>query len=214
MSSDDVPARLKKLTDDQLLHVKNWLLRGGEVMALTRHIQQEWKIATDVNERTFCMQLNRYKKSLFQQTGAGSALTNEHGALIVKATRTRDIDPMERLVALVDIQEKRIQMFLNKEAQVQMPIAGVEKVIDSTKALLLDIQKLRFELGLDQYNGPVQGGQVVRGAVKTVEAPDGTKTTSTLFEAVAMADQVLQRAGIPANLKLLGRDVDGADSQG
>lgn len=189
-------ARITSLPEDQKMVIDNWLTRGGEVMALTRQIQQDWKQFTDVAESSLYMQLNRYR-SYLHATAKESlpSMVNSEGALIVKAQRNRNIDPMERLVALVEIQEKRLQMFLNKEAQVQMPIAGVEKVIDSTKELLKDIQKIRFDTGLDEFKGVVQGMQVRAGS-KTITAPDGTSTTTQLFEAISVAEKVLERASI------------------
>lgn len=206
--------RISKLTEDQQLYIRNWLIRGGESLALARYCQQEWKIWSDVNERTLGQQLNRYKKHLLETaTEELPAVVNQHGAVIVKATRNRNIDPLERMVALLEIQEKRLQMFLNKEQQISMPIKGVDDVIKDAAGMIKDIQRMRFELGLDQYH-VAQPGAMVRGVSKTVTTPDGTKTQHTLFEAVSMADQALARAGIPSDLEVLGRNIDGADTQG
>jgi plasmid maintenance system antidote protein VapI len=200
-------SRIRKLPEDRLTHVNNWLARGGEVMALARFCQQEWKIWTDVNERTLMQQLNRYKKwVLVQKDPSLPEMRTSDGALVVKATRQRNVDVMERLAALLDIQEKRIQVFLNQEAKLGMPLQGVDKVIDSTKQLLLDMQKIRFDLGMDEYVAPPM--PLLKGAVQRVTNSDGSSTTNMLFEAVAMADQALSRAMIPENLDSLGRNPD------
>lgn len=205
-------SRIRALPEERLTHVNNWLGRGGEVMALTRVIQQEWKIWTDVAERTLFQQLNRYKRWLLTQQDIDlPSLRTQDGAIVVKAARKRNIDVMERMNMLVAVQEQRLQTFLNQEAKLGMPIAGVDKTIEQTKELLKDIQKLRFDLGMDQYCGLQPANPMLRGASKTVtQNPDGsTSTTTQLFEAVAMADQILGRAAIPSNLTVLGRDENG-----
>jgi hypothetical protein len=203
--------RIRQLPDDKHLHIRNWLVRGGEVATLARLMQQDWKVLTDVNERTLAQQLNRYKKVLLVDiTPEPPEIPTESGAVVSKRTKSRNIDPMERMVALLHIQERRLDMFIEREQSLKMPLSGVDKVIDATKGLLLDIQRLRFDLGLDEFRG-VQPGSV-KGMIQRHMNPDGSSSTTTLFEAVSMADQIFSRAGIPTDLNALGSPY-GSNSQ-
>lgn len=186
-------SRIMALPEERLLYVNNWLSRNGQPMELARHIQRDWQVWTDVSEKTLQQQLNRYRDYLLDS----SHKKGEIAPVSVKARINRDMDPLERLVKLVQIQERRLQMFITREAEMKMPLSAVDKAIEGTAQLLKDIQKIRFDLGLDEFKGPVSSsGNMIKGALKTITAPDGTVTTTHLYEAVSVADQILSRANI------------------
>jgi hypothetical protein len=193
-------SRIKNLEESQLLYVHNHLSKGGEVMTLTRHMQQEWKVFTDVAEKSLFQQLNRYRTYLAQSdTGLVDKVVNSNGAALVRMRRPEKLDVLERMQALFHIQEGRLQMFIDKEATIKMPMTAIDKVIMDMQMMLSQIQKVRFDLGMDAFMGAVPGG-TIRAGFKAVVSPDGTVTTTALLESVSEADAILSRALIPRDM--------------
>lgn len=193
-------SRIKNLEEGQLAYVHNHLSKGGEVMALARHMQQQWKVFTDVAEKSLFQQLNRYRTYLAQtDTKLVDKVVNTHGAALVRMRRTDKLDVLERMQALFHIQEGRLQLFIDKEASIKMPMAAIDKMITDMQGMLVQIQKVRFDLGIDAFAGVVPGG-TIRVGMKTVTSPDGTVTNTALLESVSEADAILGRAMIPRDM--------------
>jgi uncharacterized protein YqgV (UPF0045/DUF77 family) len=187
--------RIKALGEEQVRKINNDLQRGVAAMAVARMIQQEWKDFQDVGEKTLTQQLNRYRSSLVKQTGLD--ITGPDGKLEIKYLRGSSIKVLEELEMLAKVQTRRLQMMVTKEQEMGMAIGATGTIITDYQKLLEIVQKVRFDLGIDKYSGPLG----VRGVQSETVSPDGTIHRTTVMEAVQTADQILTQAGIPRLVK-------------
>lgn len=187
-------ARLHGLGPERLTRINNDLARGTPVSAVARMIQQDWGEFTDVAETSLTQQLNRYRLDLEKGTITGEVkLAVSESEIDLRFLKGKTIDVLEELIALTKLQRSRVQTFYNKERSVGMPLSGTDKVVDAYKTLLLDIQKVKFDLGLDKYEGPVSG---FRAAQQSVTLPNGTQVHTQVLEAVNTAQEILNRTEI------------------
>lgn len=182
--------RFKEFSPEQMQYVNDHLKRGAPVLELVRVIKLEWKLFADVADKTLHQQLNRYKiQHLTVETERQSL------ELVRTKRKIEKLSPLERMVALFEIQEGRLQNFLDKEAKLGMPMPGVDKTVTDMMAMLGTIQKTRFDLGLDTFLGPqmVGGKQVTRSVTNMTLNADGSVSRVELTEAVTEATQILRR---------------------
>jgi hypothetical protein len=101
-----------------------------------------------------------------------------------------------RLEEMAQIQRDRVMKLVEKEEKWNTTMPIMNDVLESYRKMLLDLQKVRFDLGLDEFKGPV-GVTTVRGAAQTTTLPDGTSIQKQVFEAITMVDQIFDARKIP-----------------
>ena len=101
-----------------------------------------------------------------------------------------------RLEELSDVLKARMLGLIEKEKALSHVMAGMTEVSKDYRQTLLDIQKVRFDLGLDEFKGPV-GTTVTRGATQSTSFPDGTSVQRQVFEAVTTMEQIFKARNIP-----------------
>lgn len=179
-------SRIRSLGEERVQEINEWLMDGKPAMALAKKIQEEWGEFDDVNEKTLTQQLNRYRADL--QVGAVfEARTAKNFMSMVKrgATYLQKINVMEQLEHLILMQKQRIEDALPQERLMKLPIKQVNVEMHSMLTMLEKLQKLRFELGLDTYQGPVlQSG---KQQTQTVTLPNGMVVTNQVTEAMESA---------------------------
>ncbi len=189
--------RLQALGEEKFKKIVNELMRGTPAMTLARTIQSEWGEFVGVAEKTLTQQLNRLR--LTMQEGAfgeeAAQALKENGKIDIKMLKGVSIDVMGELVTLANVQRQRIQMIWEKEQEVKMPIAGLNTVINDQRDLLIQIQKMRFDLGLDEYKGVVPG---LKMKSESISLPDGTQAHRTVIDAVTTVEQIFKSRGIEA----------------
>jgi hypothetical protein len=107
-----------------------------------------------------------------------------------------DLNCMDGLVGLAVIQRDLLRRLWEKHRESNAPSPTLSKAINEYGRQLFKIQKLRFDLGLDEFKG------VTRGA--RVEAPSVTRhdywdTQRELFNAITVANEIFERRGIRAH---------------
>lgn len=70
------------------------------------------------------------------------------------------------------IQKACVLALWGKERQLNIPLSSLNSEINDHRDLLLSIQKIKSDLGLDEYKGAIPG---VRATATSVTRPDGFK---------------------------------------
>lgn len=195
--------RLQRLGEDKFRTILNELQRGTPAMNLARKIQQEWKDFQDVGEKTLTQQLNRLR--LEAATGAfGKAVAKQIAkGNPVQIDKLKDVSStaLERLEELagwrrqqaIDVRDK----VKTTPVLVGSLLAAANAVFNDYSKLLQDIQRMRYDLGLDKFQGVVP---VARGASTNTTLPDGTNIQRQVYEAYTTVEEILDRRGITDDL--------------
>lgn len=179
--------RIFSLGEERVTVVNNLLARGESSIQVARLIQGKWGQCQDVSEKTLIQQILRYKDDTASGKIPVAVITPEGDAVTQMLSK---VDVVAEYASLIALQKTRLAMFLEKEKQSKLPIAGVSKDVELLSALLRDTQKIQFDLGVDAYNGPqLQGGRV---ASRTQSLPDGTVVREEVTEAYSVAQNVLE----------------------
>jgi len=80
-----------------------------------------------------------------------------------------------------------------KERMFNVPLVMLNRVIRDYGDLIVTIQEMKFNLGLDEYKRPIPGVTTSGSRVM----PDGTTMDSEVREAVAQMNEIFTRRGIP-----------------
>jgi hypothetical protein len=199
--------RLQELGDEKFGKILNLLMRGEPAMTLAREIQapppKGWGLFQDVAEKTLTQQLNRLRLAAAEGAfGRKMAKSIEAGHKPqIKMLERVSVHVLARLEDLSDIQRDRVLALVEKEKNMPLPIGAMltatNAVFNDYRQLLLDIQKVRFDLGLDEFKGPVGQHISMRGAAQTHMFPDGTSIQKQVFEAVTTIEQIFDARKIP-----------------
>lgn len=107
----------------------------------------------------------------------------------------------ERLEELSSLQRSRVLAFVQKEREKKSLghtdhhlAKTINETVKEYRHTLLELQRIRFELGLDDYKGPQH---VVRGASQTTTFPDGSSVQKQVFEAVNTLEAIFDKRQIP-----------------
>jgi hypothetical protein len=195
--------RLKKLGDAKFSKIKNELMIGTSPVEVARMVQLKWKDCQDVTEASFIQQLKRLRIAMVQ--GAfGSEVAKQVSSIAIEKTTdgpTRDtlkictLDTLFEMEELARVQKERVSQFRDREKDMVTPLSGLNIVVNDYSKLLQDIQKVRFDLGADEFKGPVLG---IRGASSTATlTPDGSVTLNKqIYEAVGEIEKVFDKRGV------------------
>jgi hypothetical protein len=86
-----------------------------------------------------------------------------------------------------------VQQLREKERQLNVPLSSLNIVINDCRDLLLSIQKIKFDLGLDEYKGVMSG---VKATATSVTRPDGVNVQQQVLEAIEVVEDIFRRRGI------------------
>lgn len=192
--------RLQDLGEERFRAILNALMTGTPAMQVARTIQQEWKEFQDVQEKTLTQQLNRLR--IVAAEGAfGKKVANaiQKGATPqVKMLEGVSSSVIERMEELAEIERERVLWLREKEKAMPMPVQSMAQSMNASfndySRLLLDIQKLRFDLGLDKFQGIVS---TVKGMTTTVVNPDGSGVQQQVFQAINVLEDIFKSRNIP-----------------
>jgi hypothetical protein len=178
------------------------LMRGKPAMSVARILQQAppdgWGLFQKMSEKTLTRQLTRLR------IHAAEGAYGPEVAKLIAAGATPQVRLLEnvstpviaRLEEMAQIQRDRVMKLVEKEEKWNTTMPIMNDVLESYRKMLLDLQKVRFDLGLDEFKGPV-GVTTVRGAAQTTTLPDGTSIQKQVFEAITMVDQIFDARKIP-----------------
>jgi hypothetical protein len=117
------------------------------------------------------------------------------------------IKTAERLEELSDFQRDRVLKYLGQErVKLDAKIMDhnlartLNETIKEYRYTLLELQKIRFELGIDDFKGP-QSHTVIRGLSQTNSLPDGSSVQKQIFEAINTIEQIFDARSIPRHTR-------------
>ena len=117
----------------------------------------------------------------------------------LKSQQTRskvmDLNCHHELLGLAVIEKNRLLKLMEKNQKSNVPSSTLSNMINSYRRTLLDIQKMKFDLGLDEYKGVTRG---VRARAPSVTLPDDLerRKEKELFDAITTANEIFRRHGI------------------
>ena len=184
--------RLLSMGQDRVMVMNNALAQGHSTVSVTRLIQEEWGLFTDVKEKTLMQQVNRYRLEHVPAIADNAkAITLNKGKLYER------LDVLSASIELALLQKDRVVYFAEKEKEDKKgPSRAVNEEITTLQTLYDKVQKLQFDLGVDAYQGPLlsQGG---KSTSTTVTMPGGMTFTQETREAYQAANAILDGAGVP-----------------
>lgn len=194
-------ARIYALGDEKVLKIQNELARNqNSVPTVARMIQQEWGDFTDVNERTLIQQLNRFRLDMHKnELPRNVQLALAPSEMSLPAIKGQAVDVLKGMESLVNLQMRRLETAITREEKLGVPVSSTDKMVETAAALYKDLQKIRFELGTDQYLMPIAKQGIAIGINNTNNPPTDTK--SQVMVAANTALQILSAAGIPESPK-------------
>jgi hypothetical protein len=186
--------RLQNLGKDKFARICNELARGTPAMMVARLIH-EWGDARDVREDTLSKQLKRLGTAITNSAFGGdlAQLARDTASVRIKLFHGSTLNCLDELNTIANVQEARINRLIEKERASSTRIVGLNKIINDYKTLLISIQKIRFDLGLDEYR---RGFPPVTPATSNATLPDETTKKAQLLEAVLLMEEVFERRAL------------------
>lgn len=194
--------RIQNLGEEKFTKIMNLLQRGESCRNVARTIQlappKGWGDFQDTSEHTLMMQLSRLKHAAANgMYGAAEAKRiREVGKPSIRRLEHISVPVLARIEELSETQRTLVMTLLAKATEEKRTFTSVNEAVENYRKILLDIQKLRFDLGLDEFKGPV-AGTTIRGALQTTTFPDGMSVQKQVFEAVTTIEQILDARKIP-----------------
>lgn len=173
--------RFQKLGKEKLAVIINRLASGESARTVARIIQEQWGEAQDLSRVALEKELTRLRMSIHR-----GALSSDL-AKPPSSTSTNDLKPLNELVNLVAFQKKRINELHEEQRELGKPFPALTTVVKDYRKLLLMLQKMRFELGLDVYqrvktSREWQEAQEARERQKRMQVSDGVGVLEEIFK--------------------------------
>ena len=219
--------RLMSLGEEKVHRIINLLQRGEKVISIAREIQapppKGWGELQGMGERAVMQQLFRMRTAIAEGT-FGTRLAKKMAEGRTPQVRMLEgvtVRVLDRLEELSELQRERVLALVKREKEILLPVVGhigkdgkpivsgmapqeyrhlltqTNAVFNDYKAVLLAIQKIRVDMGLDDFKGPAPGGLSMKGATQTTTYPDGTSVQKQVFEAVSTVERVFEARKIP-----------------
>jgi hypothetical protein len=191
--------RLTRLGPQKFQKIVNELIRGTPAQTLARLIQ-EWGDAQDVSEETLAKQLKRLHTAV--GNGAfGGALAQQvkaKASVRIKLLHGSTLNCLDELIEIALIQKVRVDALYEKEQVSNTCIVALNTIINDYMDLLVAIQKIKFDLGVDEYKRTIPTLKASDGATP----PDSAVVQRQVAAAYSGLEQVLARysasKGLPA----------------
>jgi hypothetical protein len=188
--------RLQKLGNDKFQKVLNELARGTPAQTLARSIQQEWGDALNVREDTLAKQLKRLSATITNGAFGGDLAeqARKRASVRIKLLHGSTLDCLDELTQMAAIQKARVLRLWEKERIYNVPLIMLNRVIRDYGNLIVTIQEMKFNLGLDEYKRTIPG---ISALNTSVTLPDLTTIRQKALQAAAGMDEIFDRRGIP-----------------
>jgi hypothetical protein len=191
--------RLNKLGPEKFQRISNELMRGTPTVLVARLIQ-EWGDAQNVGEETLAKQLKRLHTAI--ENGAfGGALAEEarrKASVKIKLLHGSTVNCMNQLIEIADIQRARVLALWDKERISNKRNFGLNTAIRDYRNLLIAIQKIKFDLGLDEYR---RSFPVVRAPQASPPRPDSAALAQREREAAEMVEEIFKTRAMAGEVK-------------
>jgi hypothetical protein len=170
-------------------------MRATPAVMVARLIHQEWGDVHDVAENTLAKQLKRLHTAITNGAFGGELAEQARlqASVRIKLFHASTLDCHDEMNQLSTIQRDRVLWLLEKERVSGKRIAALERVMTSYGNLLMDIQKIRFDLGLDEYK---RGIPVNPSASRSIW-PDDITTQKQVQEAYRTVQEIFEKRRNP-----------------
>ncbi len=186
--------RLHALGPEKFQNILNELVRGTPASMVARLIH-EWGNAQNVREETLAKQLKRLQTAIAEGAfGPELAEQTHRPSVQISLRHVSTLNALDALGQLSAIQRQRVFDLYEKERTLNRPLASLNVVMRQYRDVLIAIQKIRFDLGLDAYR---RGIPSAPGAPARVTVPDGTTMDPRVLEAIEETERIFDRYGIP-----------------
>jgi hypothetical protein len=96
-------------------------------------------------------------------------------------------------ISITKLQRSRIDRMYLEELKQPRPIRLLNTIIRDYCAQLAQVQKIQFDLGINEFKGPLSG---MRGVIDKRTLPDGTHQERHVYEAVSAVKEIFRKRGI------------------
>jgi len=178
---------LQKLDKEKLDIVVNELIRGVSAKAIARTIQEEWCVARGFSAGTLEQQLKTLRTAI-----CDGALRCDPRSEVPSITSAAgfEINPIDKLTWLANLHEKRILRFYTAELRQNKMDAQLGKSLSEYGRLLIGLQKMRFELGLDEYKRVTLSRREREAAAAKAKEEEREKTYRQIQKVAETMDEV------------------------
>jgi hypothetical protein len=111
----------------------------------------------------------------------------------IKDIHHSSMQVLSRLINVADLQMARVERWYAEELKQSCPYPGLSGLINEYCDTLIKVQKLQFDLGINEFKGPLSG---MRGVIDKRTLPDGTHQERHVYEAIARAEEIFRKHGI------------------
>lgn len=195
--------KLQRLGEEKFTKILNALMRGDSCRKVSRMIQQAppagWGDLPDMGEEALAQSLNRLRAVSAEGAygkDAAKRILAVHKPHVDRLAHV-SVRVLERMEELSEKKRGLVNALLDKATHDVMTYKSVNDAVDVYRQILLDVQKLRFDLGLDEFKGPVGGTTSIKGAIQTTTFPDGMSVQKQVFEAVSVVEEIFNARRVP-----------------
>ena len=187
--------RLQKLGKEKFQKILNELARGTPAQTLARLIQQAWGDLEDVREETLGKQLRRLSTTIANGAFGGDLAeqAKQRATVRIKLLHGSTLDCLDELIQIAAIQKSRVLRLWERERIYNVPLVMLNRVIRDYGNLIVTIQEMKFNLGLDEYRRTMPA---VAASDTSVTLTDGTRIQRKVLEAVAEMEEIFDRRGV------------------
>lgn len=143
--------RLQALGEDKFRRITDEFMRGTPVSWVARLIQQEWGDHRDLEEYKLTRQLKRLYKAIWNEFFSRLEERAQRNATFKTNLTGSKHAVLEQLVELALLEKQRMVALLEKEQRGNKILGELTTVMSDYFKLLVAIQRLRFDLGIDEY---------------------------------------------------------------
>jgi hypothetical protein len=182
--------RLQNLGKEKFAKIVNELMRGTPILQLARLIQQEWGDVENVSKHTLAKQLQRLHTAITNGAFGGDLAdqAKRNASVKIKLFHGSTLDVLDELITLHLILKERIDIFYQKERESGKYSPGLSKIMRADMDLLVAIQKIKFDLGIDEYKFSIPTVRPTETAVKKQTGRDDP----AVYEAYAKGIKIFQ----------------------
>lgn len=196
--------RIRSLPNFQ--EVRRRLCAGVSCESVARWLQDDCQMATDAKYPTLVQQLYRYRDTI--------PLKDRQSTKVVKLYERTDqfrhrVNTLEEMIKVYEYQLVRLNKAIELEDKANMPYGATAKEMDRAMGYLLQIARLKGELGLidktgeKDNEGSFDRGVMLGGALSVIAARYGPEAVDKLQHAGKKIQEHLQR--MLANPELAGK---------
>ena len=178
---------LQKLGEEKLATIIDQLVRGVAAKAIAHTIQEEWGHAQTLSRGALERELTSLGLSI-RDFGLG----NKQSEPSTIPDDGLQLSPLDRLTRLVQFQATRIDRLHKKELAQGKPLPALGQAIRDYANMLLLLQEMRFDRGVDKYNRI----KVTSREQQAAEESRKAESDKPIFEAVAVLQAIFKKRRI------------------